>query len=96
MEFSIAAATESGGGVRVASFGSGNEGGRLQAVRGAGRNQSASPARVRAVRSQINRASITRAQRRRLLQEIDDNTTRRGNIRTGILADIQADLRDLS
>lgn len=88
-----AAAPDVGVGI-VVSFGSGNEGGRLSAAaRGRGGTRSASAARVRAARNAINRSDASRARKRRALQEIDDNTSRRGNIRTGILADILADLR---
>lgn len=101
MDSSITTATETGGGLLLASFGSGDTGGRLQArARGTARNQSASAAEVRALRSRITRQgtagnSAAARERRRLLQEIADNTNSRGNIRRGVLADIAADLADL-
>lgn len=94
----IATAIEGGG--SVASFGSGESGGRLQArhgrATGAARRANASTSEVRAQRSVINRATgISRAQRRRLLQEIDDNRNARGNIRRSVLSDIADSLREL-
>lgn len=89
-------ATLTEGGDTVVSFGSGDNAGRLQTrARGSVRNQSASPRAVSALRSRINRANITRAERRNLLSQIDANASRRGNVRTGTLASIDADLRDL-
>ena len=96
MEFTIAAATPDVGGGTVVSFGSGDSGGRLaRAATGSGRNRSASANRVRAVRNEINRSGLSARRKRQLLQEIDDNRNARGNIRTGILADILADFREL-
>jgi hypothetical protein len=100
MELSIATATDTGGGL-VVSFGSGNRGGRTQAsARGRAGNSNASAAQVRALRARIRRAGITgnsRAarERRALLQQIDDNSSRRGGIRRRILANIADDLADL-
>lgn len=104
MDFSITAATIEGGGPMLVSFGSGNEGGRLQArARGRARVGNASPAEVRSVRARANRIanaagprSRQRREARRILQEIQDNTTNRGRIRRGVLADIAADLADLT
>jgi hypothetical protein len=94
---SISPATLAVGGDAVVSFGSGDSGGRLQArARGTARNQNASSAEVRSARSRIRRSDISTRERRRLLDEIDLNTRRNGSIRRGILADIDAELRDLA
>lgn len=99
MVTSITAATTEGGGRLLASFGSGDstgEGRLNRRARGSARNQNASAAEVRAVRSRINRMQgISQRRRRQLLREIDDNANTRGNIRRGILADIRAGLDEL-
>lgn len=95
MKSVVPASLEGGGGV-VVSYGSGDSGGRLnRAAAGRGSTRTASSARVRAVRSEINRSGLSQRRRRQLLQEIDDNRNARGNIRTGVLRDILADFRDL-
>lgn len=97
MDISITAATKEGSGLVLASFGSGDTGGRLQSrARGTARNQNASAAETRALRSRIQRSQNgSAAARRRLLQEIADNTKSNGTIRRGVLADIASDLDDL-
>jgi hypothetical protein len=91
---SIVPATPSGGDALV-SFGSGNEGGRLQArARGTARNANASAAEVRALRSRINRSGLSAARKRRLIQEIQDNARGNGSIRRGILSHIASDFAD--
>lgn len=99
----IHTATGTGGGGVLASFGSGEPTGRLRASADRGRaNQNASTGQVRSLRSMINRdmgglntRSAAYRQRRALLQEIDDNTNNRGNIRMRVLADIRDSLDDL-
>lgn len=94
----VAAATPDVGGGTVVSFGSGDSGGRLaRAATGRGSQRNASPARVRAVVNEIRRGTgLSQRRRNLLIKEIDDNRNARGNIRTGILADILADFRDLN
>lgn len=85
-----------GGGATVASFGSGDTGGRTQARARAGNaNANASARQVSAARGRISRAGISASARRRLLQEIDDNRRGRGGIRARVLANILDDLNDL-
>jgi hypothetical protein len=95
MEKFITAATE-GGGV-FASFGSGDTAGRTQAsARGSAGRTKASPAQVRAARAAINRSNLTRANKRQLLSDIDENSS--GRTRTPsrrVLANILDDLNDL-
>lgn len=89
MDNSIITATESGGGLMLASFGSGDEGGNLQRrAQGRARTQNASAGEVRAVRTAINRSNLSARRKRLLAQEIQDNSTRNG-IRRGLLADIR-------
>ncbi len=99
MVTSITAATTEGGGRLLASFGSGDttgEGRLGRRARGSARNQNASRAEVRAVRTRINRLQgISARRRRQLLQEIQDNSRSNGSIRRGILADIRAGLDEL-
>lgn len=95
-------ATESGGDT-VASFGSGNEAGTSlqRRAKGPAKNATASPREVAALRRRISASGITgnsKAARARkaLLQEIVDNSGRKGGgIRRGTLASIAADFADL-
>lgn len=84
------------GGDTVLSFGSGDSGGRTQA-RGRGRAgaANASSREVSSLRSRLNRANIPARDRRQLLSDIDANRNARGNISRRMLAQIDADLRDL-
>ena len=97
METSITTATnEVGGGLVLASFGSGDSGGRTQAsARRGNANANASARQVSSARSRINRSGLSARRRRQLLQEIDDNRRGRGgNVRARVLADILDSLND--
>jgi hypothetical protein len=98
METSITTATnEVGGGLVLASFGSGDSGGRTQAsARRGNANANASARQVSSARSRISRNTTLSARRRRqLLQEIDDNRRgRAGGVRARVLADILDSLND--
>lgn len=90
-----ATATLTEGGALVASFGSGDAGGRTQAIARGQRSLASGAGQVRALRSRINRAGTTgrsaaARERRALLARLDAAAPRRagGTPRLGALADI--------